>query len=223
MRKRPKTLESTSKIRTIHPLDPEMSVIRQAADIIRFGGVVVFPTRNLYGLGADAMNLKAVERVFDLKRRPSDKPVSILIKSRKDLDSLVTDIPNAAHKLMDAFWPGRITLVYNARPEVPSVLTAGTGKIGIRLPEHPVAVALVNMLDHPITATSANISGMEGVHRIDDLPEDFIKEISMILDAGILKKGTGSTVVDMTTDPPTILREGEVSFNEVFQHIISAL
>jgi L-threonylcarbamoyladenylate synthase len=216
-------LEDKSNIRTINPRDPEMSVITQAADIIRFGGVVVFPTRNLYGLGADAMNSKAVEHVFGIKRRPADKPVSILIKSRKDLDSLVTDIPNAAHKLMDAFWPGRITLVFNARPEVPSVLTAGTGKIGIRLPEHPVAVALVKMLDHPITATSANISGMEGVHRIDDLPEELIQEVSMVLDAGPLKGGNGSTVVDVTTTPPTMLREGEVSGKEILDRIMSSV
>lgn len=215
MRKKPKTLESNSNIRVINPLEPDMSVISQAADIIRSGGVVVFPTRNLYGLGADALNIKAVARVFQIKRRPAHKPLSILVKSRKDLASLVTDVPAAALNLMDTFWPGRITIVFNARPELPSALTAGTGKIGIRLPEHPVAVALVNMLDHPLTATSANVSGLEGVHQLRDLSEDFIQKASLLLDAGPLKKGKGSTVVDVTTHPMTLLREGEVSIKEL--------
>ena len=216
-------MESNSRIRVIDPLDPDLSIIKKAAGYIKLGGVVVFPTRNLYGLGVDAWNEAAVHRLFQIKRRPPEKPISILIKSRSDLDPLVTEIPNAAYKLMDLFWPGRMTLVFNARPDVPFVLTAGTGKIGIRLPEHPVAVALVNMLDHPITATSANLSGMAGVHQIGDLPEDFIEDVSMILDAGRLKKGKGSTVVDVTNHPPTVLREGEVPVNDMFQHIISAL
>lgn len=205
----------STRIRTIDPFAPDPSVILEAADIIRNGGVIVFPTRNLYGLGADAFNPDAVARVFDIKRRPPDKPVSILIPSRRDLDRLVTDIPAAAIKLMDRFWPGRITLVFPARPEVSPVLTAGTGKIGIRVPEHPVAVALIAALDRPITGTSANLSGMPGVHRIGDLPQAIIDSVDLVLDAGDLKIGVGSTVVDVTTDPPEMLREGEVSMQEL--------
>lgn len=193
-----------------------MAVIREAEQLIRKGGIIIFPTRNLYGLGADAFNLKAIERVFQIKRRPIQKPVSILIKSRVELDFLVEKIPAAALKLMDAFWPGRITIIFKAGAEVPSMLTAGTGKIGIRLPEHPVAAALVNALDHPITATSANLSGTEGAHRIQGLPEDLIKDVSLILDVGALKSGRGSTVVDVTVDPPVVLREGEVPEKEIF-------
>jgi L-threonylcarbamoyladenylate synthase len=215
LRKKPKISGSKSNIRVINPLYPDMAIIKEASDIIRLGGVVVFPTRNLYGLGADACILKAIERVFQIKKRPKNKPISILIKSKKDLDRLVSEIPVNAFKLMDAFWPGKITLVFNARPEVPDILTAGTGKIGIRLPDHPVAVALINMLDHPMTATSANLSGMDGVHQIGDLPEEFIKEVSLLLDAGPLKRGKGSTVVDVTTNPPTVLREGVVSASAI--------
>jgi L-threonylcarbamoyladenylate synthase len=217
LNKKPDSSENKSRIRIVDPLDPDISIIRQAAEVITFGGLVVFPTRNLYGLGADAFDEDAVRQVFDTKRRPPEKPVSILIKSRKDLESLVTDIPSGAIKLMDILWPGRITLVFKARPEVPAVLTAGTGKIGIRLPAHPVAVALVNELNHPITATSANVSGMEGVHRIQDLPEAFINDVSLILDAGPLKEGKGSTVVDVTTDPIAVLREGEVPQKEIIR------
>jgi L-threonylcarbamoyladenylate synthase len=204
-----------NRIRTIDPLAPDPSVILAAADIIRAGGVIVFPTRNLYGLGADAFNADAVVRVFRIKRRPPDNPVSILIRSRADVDGLVAHIPAAARKLMDRFWPGRMTIVFAARPEVPPALTAGTGKIGIRVPQHPAAVALTAALDRPITGTSANLSGMPGVHRISDLPEAIIKNVDLVLDAGDLKIGIGSTVVDVTIDPPQVLREGEVCMQEL--------
>lgn len=204
-----------NRIRIIDPISPDPSGILEAADIIRNGGVVVFPTRNLYGLGADAFNPDAVARVFRIKRRPPDKPVSILVRSRMDVDRLVTDIPAAALKLMRRFWPGRITIVFQARPEVSPVLTAGTGKIGIRVPEHPAAVALIAALDRPTTGTSANLSGMPGVHRIGDLPQAIIDSVDLVLDAGDLQIGVGSTVVDVTTDPPEMLREGEVSMQEL--------
>lgn len=201
---------SSNRIRIVDPLAPDHAVILEAADIIRSGGVVVFPTRNLYGLGADAFNPDAVERVFRIKQRPSDKPVSILVKSSMDVDGLATRIPDAARNLMERFWPGRITIVLTARPAVPSALTAGTGKIGIRVPEHPVAVALTAAVGRPITGTSANFSDMPGAQRVSDLPKTFIEAVDLVLDAGELKTGIGSTVVDVTSDPPAVLREGEV-------------
>jgi len=117
---------------------------------------------------------------------------------------------------MDRFWPGRITLIFQAIVGVFPMLTAGTGKIGIRIPEHPVAVSLVSALLHPITATSANYSKSPGVSRIKDLPEEFLNQIDLILDAGPLNGGIGSTVVDVTTDPPTVLREGTAKKKELF-------
>ncbi len=222
MKKNPNISGNKTNIRVIDPMNPDMALVHEAEGIIRRGGVVVFPTRNLYGLGADALNVKAVERVFQIKKRPDHKPISVLIKSIKDLNRFVSEIPDGAFKIMEAFWPGKITLVFKARREIPDILTAGTGKIGIRLPGHPVAAALVNLLNHPITATSANFSGMEGAHQISDLPEEMVDMVSLILDAGPLKKGTGSTVVDVTTDPPKVIREGEVSFDDVFRNILSA-
>ncbi len=204
-----------NRIRIIDPISPDLSVILEAADIIRNGDVVVFPTRNLYGLGADAFNPDAVARVFQIKRRPPDKPVSILIPSCRDIDRLVTDIPAVALKLMDRFWPGRITLVFPARSDVSPALTADTGKIGIRIPHHPAAVALIAALDCPLTGTSANLSGMPGVQRIGDLSHAIIDSVDLVLDAGDLKVGVGSTVVDVTKDPPQVLREGEVSMREL--------
>lgn len=173
--------------------------------------MVIFPTRTLYGIGVDAFNTAAVNRVFQVKKRLADKPVSVLVKSINDVVSLAAEVPSAAVKLMDAFWPGGLTIVFAARPEVPSSLTAGTGKIGIRVPEHPVAVKLIAALDCPLTGTSANLSGAPGVDCIADLPIEITNNVDIVIDSGKLKGGIGSTVVDVTTDPPTVIREGEVS------------
>jgi len=190
-------------------------VIRETVRIIQNGGMVVFPTRTLYGLGVDANNPSAIGRLFQVKGRDPEKPVSILIKSQEALASYTVTIPPAAIPLMNRFWPGRITLIFLANAGVSPLLTAGTGKIGIRIPDHPVAVKLVNALDHPLTGTSANYSGNPGVSRIEDLPRDFLNQMDMIIDAGPLSGGIGSTVIDATTDPPTVLREGTVSKKEL--------
>jgi L-threonylcarbamoyladenylate synthase len=120
---------------------------------------------------------------------------------------------------MEAFWPGRLTIVFKARPEVPGNVTAGTGKIGIRIPEHPVAVTLVAALDRPLTGTSANLSGDPGADCIGDLSSKIITGVDLVIDSGKLKGGIGSTVVDVTTTPPTIIREGEVSKDELFRFL----
>ena len=116
---------------------------------------------------------------------------------------------------MEHFWPGRVTLVFEAADSVPQALTAGTGKIGIRLPGHPVAVALVESLGGPLTGTSANLSGSPGCRRVDDLDPQLIQQLDMVLDAGPLKGGTGSTVVDVTREIPRVLRAGEISEKEI--------
>jgi L-threonylcarbamoyladenylate synthase len=204
------------KIRNIRPANPEPDLIREAARVIRDGGVILFPTTCLYGIGADALNFSAVERVFAIKHRPYDKPILVLIRGIEELNKLVLEVPPAAKRLMDRFWPGRVTIVFKGKDTLPDRLTAGTGKIGVRLPGHPVAAALLNELKRPITGTSANISGDVGCWRISDLPCGIVEEVDLLLDAGTLKGGTGSTVVDVTEDPPKILREGEVPKKEIF-------
>ncbi|MEW5908566.1 MAG: L-threonylcarbamoyladenylate synthase, partial [Thermodesulfobacteriota bacterium] len=121
------------------------------------------------------------------------------------------EIPSIAERLMSAFWPGKLTIVFHAKEGISKSLTAKTGKIGIRLPEHPVAASLVKAISVPITATSANRAGKPGVSRIADLDEEFLDRVELILDAGVLKGGAGSTVIDVTIEPPEILRLGEIS------------
>jgi len=205
-----------SKIVSINPENPETEVIRKAARTIQEGGVVIFPTRYLYGLGADALNPDAVERVYQIKQRPLTKPLLILIKQPESFHQLVQHVPENARQLMDRFWPGDLTLVFEAKDTLPQNLTAGTGKIGVRLPQHPTAIELTNAVQNPITATSANLAGLAGCSRTADLDPLITDKVDLILDAGTLKGGSGSTIVDVTLDPPVILREGAVPASDIW-------
>ena len=188
----------------------------QAARAISSGGLVVFPTRCLYGLAADAGNEAAVRQVFRAKGRSPENQVLILIRHIDDLAGLVTVVPDTAALLMEKIWPGGLTLVFRASAAVPAVLTAGTGKIGIRLPAHPVARALVEAVGRPVTGTSANLSGQPGCSQIDSLAAEITAAADLIIDAGRLAGGVGSTVVDVTRREPVILRSGAIH-DEIIQ------
>lgn len=204
--------------------------ITRAAQIIQTGGVVVFPTKCLYGLAADALNPGAVERIFEIKQRPLTNPLLVLIDSISQLDRLVKPVQKnsgvdrselksylsaAAHALIKKFWPGSVTLLFHAIDGLPEALTAGSKKIGIRIPGHPVARALVRAAGSPITGTSANISGQAGCKDIAMLDPEILSRVDMVLDSGTLKGGVGSTVVDVTSDPVRIVREGQISSSEI--------
>jgi L-threonylcarbamoyladenylate synthase len=203
-------LKITPKIRPIDPQHPDADLIDASIQILENGGVIAFPTGCLYGLGADALNGGAVERVFTIKRRPPDKPLLVLVPDRDDVFDLAAEVPPTAIRLMDRFWPGRVTIVFKALSVLPTNLTAGSGKIGIRLPEHRVAKALVTAFGRPITGTSANPSGHKGCHRIAELDPELIEQLDLVLDAGPLKEGIGSTVVDITGAEPVVVRGGVV-------------
>jgi L-threonylcarbamoyladenylate synthase len=184
--------------------------------------VVCFPTRCLYGLGADAFSAAAVERVFEIKQRPADMPLLVLINAPAQLAGLAKRIPRMAYVLIERFWPGRLTLVLEAETNLSDRLMAGTGKIGIRLAAHPVARSLVEAVGNPITGTSANISGGAGCRQISELDPQIKRQVNLILDGGLLKGGVGSTVVDVTGESPVVIREGEVSKPEIIAAIKSA-
>ena len=215
MNRRQPPSDFSKRVCPVDSAAPDSALIGRAADLINAGRLVVFPTRSLYGIGADIYQPDAVSRVFKAKRRAADKPISLLIRSESQLNDLAAEVPDTARRLMDRFWPGLITLVFTAQPAVPSALTGNFGKIGIRMPAHPVAAALLSELAHPITGTSANLSGQPGCAEISDLAAEIGKEMVMILDAGPLAGGVGSTVVDVTTTPPTVLREGPVSETDI--------
>ena len=194
----------------VDPINPSPDLIEKAAGIIRKGGLVVFPTTCLYGLGSDALNPEAVEKIFQIKQRSHQNPILILISRLDDLAQLVRNIPEYAGKIIKKFWPGMVTIVFEADEKLPDVLTAGTGKIGIRLCDHPVAAALVKATGFPITGTSANLSGNVGCEHPDQLEIEVKAKVDLILDAGKLQGGVGSTVVDVTGNEPKILRQGIV-------------
>ena len=216
MTRKPRNLKTFLKTIKVDPQNPRPEFINQAARMIKDGGIVAFPTRYLYGLGADALNHDAVDRIFEIKKRSHYKPILILIHQQEDLARLAKNVSANALQIMNHFWPGEITVVVDAADMLPQNLTAGSGKIGVRLPQHPVAVALVKAVQGPITATSANLAGKKGCARIDDLDPRIAERLDIILDAGPLKGGIGSTIVDVTIDPPVILREGAVSAKDIF-------
>ncbi|MGD2149239.1 MAG: L-threonylcarbamoyladenylate synthase [Desulfobacterales bacterium] len=207
--------QKSLKILRADPIHPTHDLIDEAARVIRNGGVICFPTRHLYGLGADAFNADAVNRVFEIKRRPDDKPLLVLVDKQYDLTRLVQHVPYAATCIMERFWPGAVTIVFKAKDILPINLTAGTEKIGVRMPEHPVALALTTAVQCPITATSANITGDSGCSRVSDMDPLITDELDLIIDVGALKGGIGSTVVDVTSVSPKILREGAVSEKDI--------
>ncbi len=199
----------------ISPAAPDPDTIHAAAQMIRNGRIIAFPTSTLYGLGADANNPQAVERIFNIKGRQAHRPLLILIRDKTYLPELVREIPPKAVLLMEAFWPGGITLVLHAGEGISSRLTGNTGKIGIRVPKHPVAAAIVAELEGPMTGTSANLSGRGGCSDISHLEEEVSTRLDAVLDAGPLMGGRGSTVIDVTIDPPRILREGTISARQM--------
>lgn len=194
----------------IDPGKPDEEKLAEAVRVLREGGVVAFPTETFYGLGADARNETAVEKVFRIKGRNFRNPLSVIVANDREVIPLVKEIPAAAKILMQTFWPGPLTLIFRAAPSVSSRLTGGTGKIGIRVSSHPIARFLAAGLAGPLTATSANPSGgpecssADAVIRtLGDLPD-------AVIDGGATPGGAGSTILDVTGFPPRILREGAI-------------
>jgi L-threonylcarbamoyladenylate synthase len=200
-----------NKIRRVNAKTPDGVLVQETVRLLRQGGMVVLPTRHLYGLGVNALSPAAVARVFATKRRPPNRPILILLASREAVGHYAMGLDARATALMEAFWPGRLTIIVKAHPLLPAALTSGTGRIGIRVPEHPVARAIVTALNGPLTATSANRSGQPGCHRIEDLDPAVAAAADIVLDAGPLLPGVGSTVVDLRPDGVVLIREGAIS------------
>jgi len=185
--------------------------LSKAGEVLSYGGTIAFPTESFYGLGVDATNEKAIKQIFELKLRSSDQPLLLLISSVDDLDKIVEEIPGAAGKLIKQFWPGGLTIVFKAAQEISPLITASTGKVGIRLSSHPAATALAETLGKPITGTSANISGQPACSTAFDVFESLGNKVNLILDGGKTQGSLGSTIIDVTVDPPRILREGMIT------------
>jgi L-threonylcarbamoyladenylate synthase len=193
------------------PLDhPDPDVIRHAAEIIINGGLVVYPTDTFYGLGGDPGNPDAVERIFMVKGRSRNKPLPLILYHRDDLKNWTRDIPSLSERLMDHFWPGPLTILFPVAERLSPMLTAGTGKIGLRWPQATVATAIARKSGTAIISTSANPSGRGGMIYASDVVRDLKGLVDLIIDAGDLEPSEGSTIVDATGGRIRIIREGVI-------------
>jgi L-threonylcarbamoyladenylate synthase len=183
----------------------------RALGALRTGKIVVYPTETLYGLGCDATDDRALRRLVALKGRDGGKPISVLVDSRAMLERIVAGVSASAERLIDAFWPGALTIVLPARADLSPLLTGGRGTIGARISPHAVAARLVEALGRPLTSTSANPGGQPPATTVAEARGLFGDAVTAYLDGGMLAGGVGSSVVDCTVDPPVLFREGVVS------------
>ncbi len=200
-----------TEVLQVDPIHPDPTIIARAAELLRSGQLVVFPTETVYGLGANALQAHAVEKIFAAKGRPHSDPLIAHIADEHDLEKVASDIPTIAWKLAHIFWPGPLTLILPAGPHIPHVVTAGLATVAVRMPRHPVALALIRATGSPIAAPSANrfmhVSPTTAQHVLSDLSG----RVPLILDGGPCTVGVESTILDLCGDIPTILRPGGTS------------
>ncbi len=198
---------------------PDTSKIQVAAEIIKKGGLVAFPTETVYGLGADALNAKAVLDLFKAKNRPLDNPPILHISHINNVYTLAKHIPKNAEQLMKRFWPGPLTLIFERSETIPKTTVAGLNTVAIRMPKHNVALALIKQSETPIAAPSANLSGKPSPTTAKHVYGDLNGRIDAILDGGQTAIGVESTVLDLSVDPPMLLRPGGTPF-EAIQRVL---
>jgi len=193
----------------------DLDSIRYAARVLKEGGLVSFPTETVYGLGANALNTTAVKNIFLAKGRPSDNPLIVHISSKQQINELVSELPATASMLMDTFWPGPLTIVLKKSAIVPYEVTGGLDTVAIRMPSHPVALALIRESGVPVVAPSSNTSGRPSPTEAKHVIEDLTGKIDIIIDAGSTTIGLESTVIDVTGAVPVVLRPGGVTLSQL--------
>ena len=194
-----------------------MADLNRAVSVLNGGGVVAFPTETYYGLAVDPLNPLALNHLFSLKQRAITKPILTLVDDRKSLSSLVQNIPILYEPLMEEFWPGPLTLIFPARLNLPTLLTAGTSTIGVRQSSHPFARQLLRAFGRPLTATSANISGRAAAVDAYEVKAQFGAKIDMVFDGGKTPGIVGSTIIGLEGDKLTLIREGVIPFTDILQ------
>lgn len=199
----------------VNPRRIDKGVIKKAARCIRSGELVAFPTETVYGLGANALDAKAVKKIFKAKGRPSDNPMIVHIGEKKDLDIVARDVPEIADHLAKRFWPGPLTLIFRKSKRIPKTVTGGGDTVAVRVPDNRIAQALIKESGVPLAAPSANISTRPSPTAAEHVFDDLSGKIPLVLDGGKTNIGIESTVLDLTVSPPAILRRGGVSRREI--------
>jgi L-threonylcarbamoyladenylate synthase len=193
----------------INPDNHDVDAIYKAVNVIKNGGVVVYPTDTVYGLGADALNPDAVQRVFKIKNRPKHLPLPVVVRDLTMARSLAA-IDDQALRLIDAFWPGALTLILEKKSPVPLILTSGGPSVGLRMPNHLVPLMMLDLCGVPLVATSANKHGGTSPLLAEEAQQQLGSEVDLILDGGPAK-GQPSTIIDLTKIPPLLLRRGPIT------------
>ncbi len=189
--------------------------LRRAADIIRAGGLVAIPTETVYGLGASALIDEAVAKIFQVKGRPQDNPLIIHVHGAEALEKWCENVPSAAYELAEKFWPGPLTMVLEKKACVPERVTAGMSTVGVRCPDHPATLKIIELAGVPIAAPSANISGKPSPTKADHVRHDIDGMVDAIVDGGDCRVGLESTIIDLSVTPPRLLRPGGVSLEQL--------
>lgn len=208
-----------TKIINIDKLDIDEDKLREAADIIKAGGLIGFPTETVYGLGANGLDVEAVKKIYIAKDRPEDNPLILHVASKDQVEALVDNISETAKLCMDKFWPGPLTLIFNRSKLVPDIITAGLDSVAIRMPDNAIALRLIEMANTPIAAPSANTSGTPSPTKASHVIEDLSSKIDMIIDGGSTEVGIESTILDLTGDIPSILRPGGITMEQISEII----
>ena len=193
----------------------ELSAIKEAAKVLRSGGLIAFPTETVYGLGANALDEDAASKIYEAKGRPSDNPLIVHIANKKDVEKLASNIPAKARLLMDKFWPGPLTIIFHKSSIVPYGVTGQLETVGIRMPNHKIALKLIEEAGVPVAAPSANTSTRPSPTNASHVLEDLSGRIDGVIDGGDVNIGIESTIIDVTSDIPTILRPGYITIAQM--------
>ena len=211
-----------TQVRRLSYSQIDETMIEEAGRIIRKGGLVAFPTETVYGLGGDALNPESPKKIYAAKGRPSDNPLIVHIADKQDLYRIVREVPEKAKKLMEAFWPGPLTMIFYKNELVPQATTGGLDTVAVRMPSDRIAAAFIRAAGGFVAAPSANVSGRPSTTTAAHVEEDLSGRIEMILDGGQAVIGLESTIVDMSVEPPVILRPGAVT-KEMMEAVIGPL
>ena len=195
----------------------DLDKLKEISKIIKNGGIVVFPTETVYGIGTNGLNKDAISRLYDVKQRPKTKPISLLVSSIDMVDMVAKDITDMEYRLMEEFFPGPLTIILKKKSIVPDNLTNNTDTVGIRMPDNIIAKKLIEYANVPIATPSANISGKPSGIDINNIMEDFKDKVDYYLDGGQSKLGIGSTIVKIENGYPLILREGSISKKQILE------